>query len=227
MSRQQVVLILIILLAGFLRFRHLSDYGLWVDECLYVGYVQDGASQEHIPQIFGYIFGVETDLQTRLPFAICSTLTVLALYYVIPNKKTALSICAVFATLPLFVWWGHLARPYAIAGLFMVLAWRNPYWLIPAILTTPISLLGLNIYDLKKNWKVYTFILILTIVLYFIRSDYDRGHWSVATILTGTRWWYLPILGLLLHCAKFMGFLTEPKPKKNVRRIPIVGLVKS
>ncbi len=220
-------LIIILLVAGFLRFRHLGDYGLWVDECLYVGYVQDGASQEHIPQIFGYIFGVETDLQTRLPFAICSTLTVLALYYVIEDKKTALALCAVFATLPLFVWWGHLARPYAIAGLFLVLSWKNPNWMLPAILTTPIALIGLDLTEIKKNWKTYLIFVIFAIGLYFLRGDYARGHWSVTTVLESSRWWYLPSLVIILYLSKFMGFVSKPGTKKNVRRVPVVGLVKS
>jgi hypothetical protein len=215
--KNKYLILLIILLAGFLRFRNLGDYGLWIDECLYVGYVEDGATQEYVPQLLGYIFGTSTDFQTRLPFAICSTLTALAIYYVLEDKKSALALAFVFATLPLFVWWGHLARPYAIAGLFMVLSWRSPYWMLLAVFTTPISLLGLNPYNLKKEWKLYLILILLTLVLYFIRSDYGRGHWTVQNILVSTRWWYLPILAGLLHCGRLCGYLAKFGTEKELR----------
>lgn len=197
--KNYIFLFIIFLIALYFRFENLCGHGLWIDECLYVGMVQNISTQELVPSLIGKLFSTDSEFWIRFPFAFAGSLTVLALYYAIENKKLALLIALFFAVCPLFVWWGRMARPYSIAGLFLALSWKHPLWMIPAVLSTPISILGLNLFKIKKYWKIFLFLCIGCIVIYFLREDHARGHWEVENILTSTRWFYLPSLTVLLY----------------------------
>lgn len=202
-------LILIFCYALWIRTENLGGHCFWIDETLYIGMVQNISTQELVPSLIGKLTNTNDEYSTRLPFAIAGSLTVFAIYFVLKNKKIALLIGLFYAVCPLFVWWARLARPYAFAGLFMVIAWRYPLAMIPSILCTPISMLGLNLTKIRKYGKWFIGILIFTILVYFMREDYDRGHWEIQNILDSTRWAYLPSLAVLLYIGDWYSFLYE------------------
>jgi hypothetical protein len=181
---------LITLLAGYLRFHALGDNPLWVDEVGFGFLIQNGGNQEFIPKWFGQLFGLHSEFGLRFLPALCGTLTVPAIYFVVDKYKIESALFA--AVFPLFVFWSRMARPYAVAGLFLVLSWRYWWMMIPALLTTPIALVGVRI----NKWTLG--FIGIGIVLFFIRPDAFRG-WTIYLIKTSTRWWYLPALTLTLY----------------------------
>jgi len=145
----------------------------WMDEVLYMRMLDRFRWQEFTTVGIGKLFGISSEIGARLPIVIAGSLTILAVYWVIHDKRYALA-CAVFVAIcPLFTFWSGMARPYAFAGLFMVLGFRL-WWCYPvALLTTPISIVGLNVFKLKY-WPMYLLLIIGAIVLFKIRPDSGR-----------------------------------------------------
>src|SRR5271169_278831 len=147
MKREIILLSVITLVAGYLRFHGLGADPLWVDEVGFGYLVQNGGNQEFIPKWFGQLFRLHSEFGLRFLPALCGTLTVPAIYFVVDKYK--LESALFVAVFPLFVFWSRMARPYAVAGLFLVLSWRYWWMMIPAIMTTPIALVGVNIFKLN------------------------------------------------------------------------------
>ncbi len=185
-----LLLSLIVLIAAYFRFRALGVNPLWVDEVGYGFLIQNGGNQEFIPKWVGQLFGLHSEFGLRFFPALCGTLTVPAVYFVAHKYK--LEAALVVAVFPLFVFWSRMARPYAIAGLFLVLSWRYWWMMIPALLTTPIALVGVRI----NKWTIG--LAILGVVSVLIRPDAFR-HWTADLFLIFSRWWYLPALTLILY----------------------------
>jgi 4-amino-4-deoxy-L-arabinose transferase-like glycosyltransferase len=212
--RRYIFLSIIFLLACFLRFSELGEYGFFIDECLFIGMTQHISTQELVPSLIGQLTDTNDEFSTRFPFALAGSLTVLALYWVIKNKDIALVVALFYAVFPLFVFWSRLSRPYSMAGLFLVIAWRYPFAMIPAMFCTPIALIGLNLTHIRKK---YIYLIIIAICIYFLREDANRGHFTIQNILYSTRWHYLPSLVGLLYTAEFIQYvrsfrLTAKKP---------------
>jgi hypothetical protein len=190
MKNNILFLSFITLIAGYLRFRGLGVNPLWVDEVGFGFLIQNGGNQEFIPKWFGQVFGLHSEFGLRFLPALCGTLTVPALYFVAHKYK--LESALFVAVFPLFVFWSRMARPYGVAGLFLVLSWRWWWMMIPAIMTTPIALVGVKL----NKWTVG--ILGLGVLFFFIRPDAFR-RWSIFQLLIFARWWYLPALTLILY----------------------------
>ncbi len=166
-------------LGGLLRFRNL-DRPLWVDEVLFAFWVRDGGySQEFIPIWFAQAIGADTEVTLRLLSAICGTLTIFAVWHVTKN----LWATAFVSVFPLFVFWSQLARPYSVAGLFIVLGWRYSWSYIPALLCTPVSVLGLRI-AWSRRYMIGA-VLAGGLVLFLIRPDTGRFRCLCWKIIRG------------------------------------------
>jgi hypothetical protein len=217
--RRYIFLSIIFLLACFLRFSELGKYGFFIDECLFIGMTQHISTQELVPSLIGQLTDTNDEFSTRFPFALAGSLTVLALYWVIKDKKIALVLALFYSVFPLFVFWSRLARPYAFAGLLVVLAWKYPKVMLLAVFCTPIAFIGVNLTKINEHWKLYLSFLIVMIIIYFLRADYARGHWNIQTVLYSTRWWYLPSLVGMLYCAEFYQYLCKLRidRKKPIR----------
>jgi hypothetical protein len=197
--RNYIFLALIFILALYLRTESLGGHGFWIDECLYIGMVQKPSTQEFIPSIMGQLSNTNNEFSVRLPFALAGVFTVISLFWVTKNKDIALLIALFYAVCPLFVFWDRMARPYSMAGLLMVIAWRYPVAMIGAIFCTPIAMIGLNLTKIKTHWMGYLSLIIIVVNIYFLREDANRGHFQIQNILNSSRWFYLPCLTVLLY----------------------------
>lgn len=194
---------------GYLRFANLGDAPLWCDEAAFAtSMVNFTERQEYLPAAIARILGTSDELRTRIPFALAGTLSILAVYLAKPSKYT---VCAaiLIAVFPLFVWWSRMCRPYAMAGLFVILSWKWRWCMIPAILCTPLAVVGIDWVTAWKEWKkeydsmVWRFLAVLVGfagVMYMIRGDLSRpGFGSLGMFFTAPRLWYIPILVVLLY----------------------------
>jgi len=197
MKPKIILLSVITLVAGYLRFNGLGVNPLWVDEAGFGFLIQNGGYQEFIPQWFGQLFGLHSEFGLRFLPALCGTLTVPAMYFVADKYKIESALFV--AVFPLFVFWSRMARPYAVAGLFLVLSWRYWWMMIPAVMTTPIALIGVRF----NKWTLG--LIGIGVVLFFIRPDASRG-WSIALLEVSSRFWYLPAITLILYVTKWRKF---------------------
>ena len=200
MKQKIIVVSLITFAAGYLRFTGLGAHPLWVDEVGFGFLVQNGGNQEFIPKWFAQLFGLHSEFGLRFLPALCGTLTVPALYYVADKYK--LESAMFVAVFPLFVFWSRMARPYAVAGLFLVLSWRYWWMMIPAVMTTPIALVGVRL----NKWTIG--LIGIGVLFFFIRPDAFRG-WSISQVEIFPRWWYLPALTCILYITKWENFYSS------------------
>lgn len=179
---------------AFLRFTNLWDNPLWIDEALL------GVGALPHQEFLGNLLVVHDDYWLRFPYALAGTLTIPALFYVMENKRFAVAAGWFVAVFPLFVFWSRLARPYALAGLFVVLAWRWWWAMWPGLACSPVALLGMR---LRKSWT--TPVLIASaLILYLVRPDGDARFFDPDFFLTQPRIWYVPILVVLLWCGDYL-----------------------
>ena len=205
------ILIFITIIGGVIRFWNLGYNPLWVDEALYGFWVRDNNLVQEYPTIFiSHLFNFSTEFELRFLYALAGTLTIPAIYLVVKNYK--LESAVVVAFFPLFAFWSRMARPYAFAGLFLVLGWRYWYLSLIAIATTPLSLIGIRI-TRKRLWIPAAGILI-AVGLYFLRPDFARD-WTIIQFSHSTRWWYLIILTAILYLTQInWGTYLAPWGKK-------------
>jgi hypothetical protein len=190
----------------FLRFYDLGAKGLWVDEALFAFMVKEGNyMQETVPVFIGHILGFHNEFWLRSISAFFGTLTIPAIYIVVKERK--LSAALIVAIFPLFVFWSRMARPYALAGFFVVIGWRYWWAYIPALLTTPISLVGIRFVNWKLTGRIKILIalsiLIAVAVIYLVRSDAGR-HWTIQQVFHSSRWFYVPFIAVLLYIFDYL-----------------------
>lgn len=177
------------LYALLVRLLGLGDSPLWVDEASYAMGV-GALGQEYVPQAISSMLGTQSELALRVPFAVLGAMTVPALWFVGGRGRKALLLAAVLASFPLFVAWSRTARPYPVAGFFMVLgwAWRPAQFL--ALLSTPFAVVG-------TRWGSWWFnALIVAVTLFMLwRPDVARGYdlWGLS------RMYYLPLVAGMLY----------------------------
>jgi hypothetical protein len=184
------------IVGGFLRFANLDLKPLWIDEAaLGLGFL---SRQEYI----GNVLIVHNDWWMRLPYAIAGTLTIPAAYFVTRRKQTW--VCWIIAIFPLFVFWSRLARPYAIVGLYVVLAWRWWWAMGFALLQSPSALLGVNF--ISHRWWKTAICAALAVYFYFQRGDVGLGKDFLNTdfLFNNPRVWYAPILAGLLYLNDYL-----------------------
>lgn len=206
------MVILIILFGGALRFYMLGENPLWIDEVFFGFLVKDGnVRQEFITVWIAQLFGFQSEFWLRFQSAFFGTLTIPAIYFVVKTHKIQAALLV--SIFPLFVFWSRMARPYAAAGFFLVLSWRWWYMMIPAILVTPIALVGI----IRHKWYVVLGFIILAVGFFLIRPDADRSFWNVEQLFYSSRWYYLPILtGILLVFDRLLPYLTIRPINKNM-----------
>ena len=186
------ILSVITLIGGCLRFINLGDTALWIDEAWFGFLSQGNITQEFIPAYIVRLFGWHSEFWLRFQSALFGTLTIPAVYYVI--KKYKLYAALLVAVFPLFIFWSRMARPYAVAGFFLVLSWRWWWIMFLAVLTTPIALVGI----IKQKWYIIAGFTVIALIFYFIREDSGR-NWTIEQVFNSPRWFYLPFLtGVLL-----------------------------
>jgi hypothetical protein len=207
-SKKRIYLVWFVFIVGaFLRFFNLGSPPLWIDEALFAGWAKGIPHQEFIPVILAK-FLPDNEFFLRLPIAICGSLTVLLFYWMTGGGWKSFYGAACIAVFPIFVFWSRVARPYAFAGLFIVLGWRWWGFYIVAILTTPISLIGLNLFKLKeKKYRIiYPLLTVMAFVVYYIRPDVKivGDFLDFNFLFNEKRMWYVPLLTLLLYCCSFI-----------------------
>lgn len=189
-TRNSLWVALATVLGGYLRFSNLAVPPLWIDEALLGGGYLTG--QEFI----GNLLVVHDDFWLRFPYALAGTLTIPAVYLVLKHKNLyAVWFVAVF---PLFVFWSRLARPYALAGLFVVLGWRWWWMMFVALASTPVALLGTRV----QHWPRILSFVAVAVGMYLIRNDLDEKDFlSADFLLNNPRLYYVPLLaGILYLC---------------------------
>ena len=198
MTRQWWIALALTALGAWLRFRGLGDRPLWVDEALFGYWVRENNhSQEWITIAFARLIGANTEFEFRFLSALCGTLTITAMWFVSRNLYAA-GLVSVF---PLFTFWSTLARPYAVAGLFVVLAWRWWWFYLVAVVITPLSVLGLRI-TRKRLW-IPALAVVAAVGIFLLRPDVNRG-WTVDVFLQSSRMWYIPALALILYAVEYV-----------------------
>ena len=196
-----IALFLITLIGGYLRFNELGLRPVFVDEALFGLWVRlSFPTQEWLPILLTKLMP-DTEFGLRFLFALSGTLTIPAVFIVVKHQKLLASF--IVATFPLFVFWSKLSRPYAMAGLFIVLGWRWFWFYIPALLCTPIALLGIKI--IKQKWFVLVAAVLVSVILFYIRPDTERftNQAGLEMWMYSSRFWYLPALALLLYLFEF------------------------
>ncbi|HUN65372.1 MAG TPA: hypothetical protein VMW43_04675 [Bacteroidota bacterium] len=206
---------------AYLRFANLSLPPLWIDEALFAGWIRGVPHQEYLTVLIGKILPV-TEFWLRFPVALCGSLTVLFFYRVTGGGWKSFYGSAFIAVFPIFVFWSRVARPYAFAGLFIVLGWRWWWWYIPAVLTTPVALAGLNLVKIreKKFRYLYGGIAALGFLVYLLRPDVRHvgDFFDLPFFWNEKRIWYVPILTCLLYgCTYLSDRYFAPDPRENIR----------
>lgn len=229
-KEEYFILFLITLIGGILRFSNLSN-PLFSDSAFFGVLVRDGVwTQEQFPHAILWAinhnwliqsiysqFHINIDTQLRLPFLFCGIASIPLIYFIVKENKLFASIFVAFN--PLFIFWSGLARPYSMAGFFVILAWRFKWFYIPAMLTTPISIVGYN-FKHKKVKLMFGIIVISAVVLYLIRPDihydgWNRNLWSI--FQTASRWWYLPMISFALYMSDYgISFMKEMQYEKKI-----------
>jgi len=213
------LLIVVFIIGLLIRLQNISR-PFWIDEVLYMNYIESWRPQEFITVGIGKVLcmvGLNSEIWIRMPFVVAGSLTVLVVYWVIGDKRYGLAAAAFVALCPLFTFWSGFARPYAFAGLFMVLGFRF-WWAYPiALFTTPISAVGLNLFKIKKDRMLYLLFIIVAIVLFKIRPDSGRNFFDGRFLIHAKRLWVLPVLSLVVHAGYFLSEKSQGIRRDRVR----------
>lgn len=200
-TKDYYYLAVITIIGAFLRFYQLDLRPFFVDEALFGLWVREAGlpSQEWIPILLGKLMP-DTEIGLRWWFALAGTLTIPAMYFV-TKKNSAALLVAIF---PLFIFWSRMARPYAIAGLFIVLGWRWFWFYIPALLSTPVALTGIKF--IKQKWFVTLSVIAIAVILFYLRPDTERftNTSGLEMWLYSSRFWYIPALAIILYFYEFI-----------------------
>lgn len=196
-KNETYILLAVIFLGAVLRFVNLGDNPLWIDEAIFAVWSNElKLIQEYPTILIAHLFNFESEYWLRFMFALSGTLTIPAIYLVAKNHK--LEAAVIVAIFPLFVFWSRTARPYAFAGLFMVLGWRWWYFSIMSIMTNVISLAGVK-FKGKKKWMLA--VIGMFVVYSFMNKE--NTQLSFYALSNYSRLYYLPLLALLLYVTEY------------------------
>lgn len=195
------ILFIATLIGAYLRFKGLGDNGFWIDEAFFAFMVKQKPIQEYTTVFLAKLFNLSSEFELRSISAIAGTLTIPLFYFVLKEKKYALYASFLVAVFPLFVFWSQMARPYAFAGLFVVLGWRYSWFYFVAILTTPIAFVGVRfIHQNKYIIILLAFITVIFAYTLFSSDLYLSGDWTnINNFLSSSRWFYVPTIVFLLY----------------------------
>ncbi len=204
---QHVAVVLIATLyGGYLRLANLGVPPLWCDEAIFATRIYDGTVlQEFLPMVISHVLGVGSELTARLPFAIAGALTIPAVYWSKPSKWGAYA-SVIVAVCPLFVFYSRMCRPYSMAALFIVLAWRCRWWYWAVLLTTPVALVGIDITKVRRDWSMYVCLAVCAAAILLLRPDLGRKDFFTLDMFLGNpRFWYVPLLALVMYLVHHTG----------------------
>ena len=196
-------MIILILTASTLIRSYNLNKPLWIDEVLFYTWVTDNINQQEFIPLFisralSHVVDIHNEFWLRLPFVLAGILCVGAIFLVKGTGNYALILAGFFAVFPPFVFWSQMARPYIFGSLFIILGYRWWYFYILGILTTPLSLVGLNLFKLKERYVAYIGLVILAWIMLQFRPDMDRGF-NLEFLYYAKRIWVLPFTVLLLY----------------------------
>lgn len=214
--KTKLPLIIVLTLFGlYLRLHNLGLNPFMQDEAFFGMTLRDNIwRQEFIPHFIAYIFNLNSDYSLRLISVLFGTASIPLTYYVLKNFRMTGTLFV--ALNPLFLFWGQLARPYAVAAFFCILGWRYWWAYIPALATSSISIVTIKMIKQKK-W-VLLFLLVIAGFTYFIRPDVG----NVSLNIMSSRWWYLILISLTLYvCDYVLPFIKSLKPEKIIY-IPLI-----
>lgn len=211
---KHLIIVLLILTAISLRVHYQMDKGLWIDEAKTANLEPfQGGGRELVQVLYYNLVGADTEFELRLPVILGSSLTILAFYLAFGWR--AIPFMIMIAIHPYFIHWGSLARPYALAGLFVVLGAKNKWFYLPAVLVTPFAVTGLY---LTKDRTIFYICLLLGAVVWYMNmplSGSDHFNWEFLT--NAKRLWYIPVVGL---CANLCGAIDQlPGLRKAFQRL--------
>ena len=194
------IVYLLVPLGFYLRYQEFRGRPLWSDEAITsILAVGQAGGREFLQVLYYNLFNISTDLGLRMPIMIASSLTPLALYLVAGKKS--LPFCILIAISPYFVFWGGIARPYALAAFFCILGARWKWFYIPAILATPFAITGLNLWEAENRWKFYLFLIIWAVGWYYYMPLSGSNHFNMELLINAKRLWYIPLcVGILTLC---------------------------
>ena len=200
-----IFLFVITFIGAYLRFHNLAINPLWIDEVIFYNVSQRWLwYQELVPvlllKIESIFANTHSEFWLRFPFALAGTLSIPAFYFILrkKNETYGLVIATIYSLLNPFVFYNQLARPYTIAVLVVILSWRYFYLFPIALFCSPISLIGVNFFDLKK-YGYYLFLLILAIIIILSRSDSDKDFFNIGFLINAKRMWVLYFTSIALH----------------------------
>ena len=184
----------------YFRLHDLDGVRLWIDEALFSFYIREGTTQEFPTVYLGMLFGLQSEYGLRMLSVIPGIMTIPMMFVVLKNKWSGVIAAIIVSVFPLFVFWSRMARPYAFAGLFIVLGWRWAWCYVIAIATTPISLLGIRV--VRQNKYVLIGAFVIAVTLFYFREDAGRD-WTIPMLLNSPRFFYLPLLVLVLYVSEY------------------------
>lgn len=234
-KRFSAMAVLIVAIAAYLRLSDLGRLPLWVDEAFFYFLSKEKFPyQEFIPCLFakilGYVVPLEQEFWLRLPFALCGIGLVAILVFHKKDRKASLVLAFIVAACPLFVFWSKMARPYMIGAFFVALGWRWPIFYIPALLTTPIALTGINyiktfgtIWHGGKNLfyalgSVLT-VSVLAVGSFLLRPDTGKD-WNLGFVLHAKRIWIIPFTALCFYLLEYIFPLFKHSAAKKYKQSP-------
>lgn len=202
---QHILIFILILFAFYLRL-DLMTRPLWIDEAKFMTELVHNQNHEW-REIIPYFIAIWTDPQSeftiRLPFVLFGILSIPAVWLVIKDKRKTWILMAILALMPLYVYWSAMARPYIVALFFVILGWRWPVFYIPALITSPYALAGLNFWQVRERWIWYVILIPCGIFFYYYQDLSSLNHFNVEFLYNAKRLWIIPAFSLALHLADF------------------------
>lgn len=205
--KNYIYLSVLVIIGGVLRLKYLFE-PLWIDEVLFYNWVTNGTTQAFVPvylvKLYSLIVDIKDPVLLRLPFLLCGLATIPSSWIMFKDKYVKIFIAATMACFPLFVFWSSIAKIYVFAWLFIILAWKWQRFYIPLILTTPLGLVGVNLFKLKKNWKIYLLCVGLVVVMFTLRTDTQRNFLKWEFLKHAKRIWTLLVVSGLMYFCQFI-----------------------
>jgi len=224
-----ISIIFIILLAFILRDQ---KHGYWVDEYFpfnYVNYYMEHGIVEGIEQyngkealatIISVSLGLDTPEKIRGLYKVCGLLLVALVPLIFREWQKYLPLMLIFACSPLLIYWSCFARPYIVAAMFVLLAWKYPPFIILAVLTNPLAIVGINLFKVKQWWLFYLILFIGAIGFFLIQPLPHSGLFNSDFLMNARRIYVIPFVVACLY------IYTIPNIWLQRVQLYAVGLVK-
>jgi len=199
---------LLVIAAGF--YLRIPKHADWIDEIKFFEIVRiydkvgmiDGIKQTHgreaIPAVICHAIGLDEPHEIRWLFACSGVGMILIPLVLFKGFKVYAPLMLFVAVHPLFFYWSAFARPYIPAAFFVMLAWKWPLFMIPAVFTSPTAIVGVNLF--KRKWVPFYIVLFLVTVIYYKSMPLsESGHFTKQFLLNARRIYVVPLVTLVLY----------------------------